>query len=54
MKYTRQHIKDAFVKWNTEVRLHPSQFETQEDMLKLDLDEVSEKETQELIDYINK
>ena len=53
MKYTRKQILKANIKWITEERLKPTNFFTDEQCMKEDVEELAESKTQALIDYIN-
>ena len=54
MKYTKKQITKGFKDWQTDVRLNPSKFITDEEVLNTDVKEYAENQLDCLIKYINK
>jgi hypothetical protein len=53
-KYTKKQIYEAFLKWDTELRLNPEGFLSREEQIKLSVEEASRKTTEAFIEYLNK
>ena len=53
MKYTKKQIIAGYIKWNTSNRLNPSKFMTDEEFMNTDVEEISELQADELIEFIN-
>jgi len=47
--YTRKEIEAGFLKWETESRLMPENFKSEEDAAKIDVDDIAERMTNSLI-----
>ena len=54
MKYTRKQIKEAFLKWETDVRLEPDDFLTDEEKSLESVSELAERSTETLLNYLIK
>jgi len=54
MKYSKKQIKQAFLEWETDSRLTPSDFLTDQDKLKEDSVEIADRNAEALIKYMNK
>jgi len=50
--YTREQIKKAYLKWGLKSRLNPTDFYTEEEVLKADHEDIAERNTIALNDYI--
>ena len=53
MRYTKKQIKEGFIKWNTFHRLNPSQIKSYEETSNTDVEELSEAQTKDLLNFIN-
>ena len=53
MNYTKKQIESGFERWETDRRLHPETFFTEEDQRKLDISKDAKVSTKTLIEYIN-
>tara|TARA_R110002111_G_scaffold219870_2_gene282055 strand:- start:22534 stop:22701 length:168 start_codon:yes stop_codon:yes gene_type:complete len=54
MKYTKKQITNAFISWNTDVRINPSLIKSDKEVANTDVEELSKAQAEDLIDYINK